>query len=321
MLGETYKKLGQFQEILKKCILDRFGNNLPQDKVNLLNSTNFVIESELVHFKTGSEIQGKILRSMLQSIVDINCIKEFTLEDNTTITVPYGDDLEVEIIEFYATNIADKYKFSIDSKKDKLTLAYELMDLLGTNFDNIVLNNKADKILEIEGLELFATTYNRDILRPYGTAPVVDVIDDDKVVTHLDPTVNESTPTSEEVNILDLVSGEESNVEIPASEQKKENDSETKKDKQSILSEEKYKELCMKFARNEELTPQEFNMLLMSTPDLIDPNGNVDNQSVDLVDTSLTEEVKSRGFTISSFSTYFIIFSFLLLLLFVFMVM
>ena len=79
MLGETYKKLGQFQEILKKCLIDRFGANLTEDKANLLNSTNFVIESELVNFKTGTEIQGKILRDMLKSIIHIKTINTNTI--------------------------------------------------------------------------------------------------------------------------------------------------------------------------------------------------------------------------------------------------
>ena len=276
MLGETYKKLGQFQEILKKCIIDRFGGCLSQDKIDLLNSTNFVIESELVNFKTGAEIQGKILRDMLKSIIHIKCIKELTQENGKTTNIIYGEDIEYEIIEFYAANIADRYKFGIDSIDNRLSIAFELMDIFGSNFDNVMLNKNVNEILSMNEAAIFASNYN-----------------------------NNSTNTSEDVNIMDYVDSNPTNKP---------------EENKSILSEEEYKNLCMKFARNEALSPEEFNKLLMATPDLLDENdiSNISNTDENNIN---NQEVMSRGFTISSLSTYFVILAMLLLIVFGFLVL
>lgn len=275
MLGETYKKLGQFQEILKKCIIDRFGASLSQDKIDLLNSTNYVIESELVHFKTGTEIQGKILRDMLRSIIHIKCIKEFTQEDGSTTNIIYGEDIEKEIIEFYAANIADRYKFGIDSSSNRLSIAFELMDIFGPNFDKVMLSKNANEILSMNEAALFASNYNN------------------------------RTSSNEEVNIMDYVDVAHTNNE---------------KENKSILSDEEYKELCMKYARNEALSPEEFNKLLMATPDLVDDD--MKKSSNGIAENSLDEqEIKSRGFTLSFLSTYLVILAMLVLIVFGFLVL
>lgn len=273
MLGETYKKLGQFQEILKKCIVDRFGGNLTQDKIDLLNSTNYVIESELVHLKTGAEIQGKILRDMLRSIIHIKCIKPLTQEDGSTTNIIFGEDIEKEIIEFYASNIADRYKFGIDSSDIRLSTAFELMDVFGPNFDKVMLNNNINEILSMNEAALFATNYNN------------------------------TSYTGEEVNISNYVTSNDEN-------------------KNSILSEDEYKNLCMKFARNESLTPEEYEKLLMATPDLLDDKEKANLSSNRYAENTLEEQdIKSRGFALSSLSTYFIILAMVILIVFGFLVL
>lgn len=278
MLGETYKKLGQFQEILKKCIVDRFGGNLSQDKIDKLNSTNFVIESELVHFKTATEIQGKILRDMLRSIIHIKCIKEFTQDNGSATNIIYGEDIENEIIEFYASNIADRYKFGIDSSNNRLSLAFELMDIFGPNFDKVMLNNNAVEILNMNEAALFATNYN-----------------------------NGSSTNNEEVNIMDY-------VEAAPADKPQEN--------KSILSDEEYKNLIMKFARNEALSPDEFNKLLMATPDLMDENEIKNLGGNGIAENTVEEqEIKSRGFTLSFLSTYLVLLAMLILIVFGFLVL
>jgi hypothetical protein len=73
----------------------------------------------------------------------------------------------------------------------------------------------------------------------------------------------------------------------------------------------------MKFARNEVLTPQEFNMLLMATPQLVSEEDKMKmaNASVDLAEQPEKQEVVFRGFTISAFPTYFVILSIILLVI------
>ena len=39
MLNDIIERLKQFEVILKKCILDRFGTNLPQNKIDIINNT------------------------------------------------------------------------------------------------------------------------------------------------------------------------------------------------------------------------------------------------------------------------------------------
>ena len=280
MIEETYKKLTQFQEILKKCIIDRFGSNLKPEKISLLNSTNYVIESELVNSKNGAEIQGKILRDMLRSIIDLKCFKDFLQEDGSTITITYGEDIEKEIIEFYAVNIADKYKFGIDSSSSNLPLAYELLNMFDSNFDQLMLNKNAKEILSMNEALLFTSNYENDLLSKH-------------------------TSISTDINILDDT---DSNIK-PSVEG----------ESNSILSDDKYKELCMKFARNESLTQQEFNMLLMSTPNLMDDSERkkIENQSANISE----QEVKSRGFTFGALPTYFIILIMILLIIFGFLIL
>lgn len=331
MPEETLKQLKQFESILKNCILDRFKGNLPENKKNLLMNTEFIKIENFVGLKNGNEIQGKVLRDMLRCIITIKSTKEFPLDNGTNITLPIGEDIENEIIEFYAANIADKYKFGINPGNPNLSLAFSLIESLGSNVDNIILNSNVVQMFAQPAVENFAKTYTDNLLKPYSVAKV-------EIVSN-EPIAIVDDPVSEEIDILSLDPVEKETVEtvqfetvditpsVPVKEEPKEvkegPTSIFESKEQNIISEEKYKELCLKFARNEVLTPQEFNMLLMATPQLMseEDKNKMANSSVDLGSQNESQEVIFRGFTISAFPTYFVILSIVLLLILGFIIL
>lgn len=324
MSEDVYKQLIQFEQILKNCIVDRFGTSLSQDKKNVLLNGSYLDKEKFATMNSGNEIQGKILRDMLKSIISIKSIKEFTLDNGTKMTLPIGEDIESEIIEFYATNIADKYQFGIDAKNPKLTLAFGLIEGLGSNVDNAVLNNDINAIFAMPGVAHFAKTYTDDLLSNYSTAKTNDNSNSPMVI--VDDPVTSETPISEEIDILSLTNTPDSTDEIietisleptldnATPEQQTQNNV---ADKQGVVSEEQYKELCMKYARNETLTPEEFNVLLMATPELVSEEDKLKmtNTTANLSDSTEKHEVIFRGFTITAFPTYFVILSIVLLVI------
>ncbi len=336
MSEEIMNQLKQFETILKNCILDRFKSNLSEDKKNILMSTSYLKAEELSVLKSGNEIQGKILRDMLSSIINIKSTKEFALGNGTNITLPVGEDIEKEIIEFYASNIADKYKFGINPGNPNLSLAFGLIECFGDKIDNMILNSNIIQMFTQPSAANFAKTYTDELLKPYSTvnleSPTGNVVElvDDPV---------KSEPVNEEVDILSLTNNQESNVTealdiietidlTPVEEETQVSAAPVQvqpqpQTQQSVISEDKYKDLCMKFARNEELTPEEYNMLVMSTPDLLseDDKNKLASANVDTPEQTESHEVVFRGFTISAFQTYFVVLSIILLVVLGFIIL
>lgn len=243
MLNDIIERLKQFEVILKKCILDRFGTNLPQNKIDIINNTSYVDENIMNGLKNGNEIQGRILRHMLDSIISFKCNKDFVLKNNTKISVPYGEDIEKELIELYASEIAQKYKFNIDYTTLSLEKANSLREILGDTFDFSVLNLNCEVVLDNPNLSLFATNYNNEILQKYENEPPATIKVIDLSNNNGESVINNSY------------------VEEPISSEA-----------DSILTDEEYQELCMKYARNEVLTQEEFTKLLKGTPELLNEN-------------------------------------------------
>ena len=70
MLGENLNKLKQFESILKQCLIKRFGSFLPENKVSLLNNTEYIIGNEFTDGMDRNTFQGNILRNMLDSLIN-----------------------------------------------------------------------------------------------------------------------------------------------------------------------------------------------------------------------------------------------------------
>lgn len=276
MLNDIIERLKQFEVILKKCILDRFGTNLPQNKIDIINNTSYVDENIMNGLKNGNEIQGRILRHMLDSIISFKCNKDFVLKNNTKISVPYGEDIEKELIELYASEIAQKYKFNIDYTTLSLEKANSLREILGDTFDFSVLNLNCEVVLDNPNLSLFATNYNNEILQKYENEPPATIKVIDLSNNNGEGVINNSY------------------VEEPVSSEA-----------DSILTDEEYQELCMKYARNEVLTQEEFTKLLKGTPELLNENTVEDfsNHNVSVINNDHVKKLE-LGFASPSLALY-----------------
>lgn len=170
MQESVLNKLKQFESILKKCLQARFGNNLPQDKVTLLNNTEFVNAEELQGLTNRNDIQGAILRKMLNSIINLSTNKTFNLENNQNVTLEYGKDIQSGIVEYYAKEISSKYKFDINELPGLLSdieLVKVIKERLEERLDKEIFNKTAIELLNIEGLAEFAKKYDKDLIDKY----------------------------------------------------------------------------------------------------------------------------------------------------------
>ena len=285
MLNGIIDRLKQFEVILKKCILDRFGSNLPENKKQILNNTNYVDDNIMNGLKNGNEIQGRILRLMLDSIIDFKCEKNFILKNGSSISVLYGEDIENELIELYAAEIAQKYKFNINVSTSPLESANTIKAALGDGFDFNILNLNSITIMDNPNLSLFTTNYNETLLKKYEVESTADNIN----------TVEVSNNTGLEV--IDLSN---SSTEITPNYV-----TDISEEVDSILTDEEYQQLCMKYARNEEMTQEEFNKLLKATPNLLN-NGNVEEFAGHNVSVLSNDEASKMelGYTSSSLALY-----------------
>lgn len=297
MLNDIIDRLRQFEVILKKCLIDKFGSNLPENKKDILNNTSFVNDNIMAGLKTGNEIQGRILRNMLRCIINFKCNKNFTLSDGKTINVLYGEDIEKEVIELYAYEISQKYKFNIDFTTSGLEKIKTIKDALGDAFDFNILNLNAEVVLDNPNLSLFTTNYNQEILNKHENVASVSIED------NLD-----------DVEVIELSSDSKSTITSDYEEVVEEN---VISESDSILTDEEYQQLCMKYARNEELTQEEFNKLLKATPDLLN-NGNVEEFAGHNVNVLSNDESRKLelGYTSPSLALYlFSVFITLLIIL------
>ena len=75
------------------------------------------------------------------------------------------------------------------------------------------------------------------------------------------------------------------------------------KNQRNILSKEEYERICMKYARGEELSDDEYKALLISTPDLMT------DEEIDKLDISAPKLVleSNSGFSYKAMIIYFII--------------
>jgi len=159
MLGENLNKLKQFESVLKQCLIKRFGSFLPENKVSLLNNTEYIIGNEFTDGMDRNTFQGNILRNMLDSLIDITCLKEISLDGINTTTIVYGRELEDGVIEYYAQELSRLFKFNINDKpelKENSYLAAMLKTVYGDRLDYKVFTDNAIKLLNIDELKEIA---------------------------------------------------------------------------------------------------------------------------------------------------------------------
>ncbi len=114
MTEENLNKLKQFENILKQCLIKRFGSFLPKNKASLLMNTDYLNNDILKITPDRNYIQGTVLRNMLDSIIDVTCIKELNVNNELISISNYGRYLEDGLIEYYVQELAKLFKFNVN---------------------------------------------------------------------------------------------------------------------------------------------------------------------------------------------------------------
>lgn len=156
MPGITLDKLKQFESLIKKCLVAKYGKYLPQDKVTLLNSTSFVNEDILKNVNSVETAQGNTIRAVLGGIIDVRCTKEIKIDEKLE-SIDYGSYLQDGLIEYYTQELANKYHLRVDDKpelKDNLDMIVALKNRLDEeNFNEMAFTKNAVEILDAAGIE------------------------------------------------------------------------------------------------------------------------------------------------------------------------
>jgi len=170
MLDVTLNKLKEFEVILKKYLIDYFGTYLPEDKIAILNNTSYIDINELKDITNQRELNGRVLRNMLNSILTITCYKEMKINDENSVSLLYGEYLQNGIIEYYAEQISLKYGFDINEipeLRDNLDLVKKLYERLENGLDPKVFNYNALELLNLKGLEDIASVCDEKAMDEY----------------------------------------------------------------------------------------------------------------------------------------------------------
>ena len=169
-MNEDLNKIKQFENSLKAFLLVEFGTYLPEDKVSLLNATNYSDESLLKNNLSDSEIRGQLTRMMLNDLINIECTKELTVEEGMVIELPYGQNLQEALIEYYAKNLSEKYGFNINEVPglaNDLETIKLLNEKLNGTLNEQVFNTDAVKLLKASNLKELVEKEDEEAIKKY----------------------------------------------------------------------------------------------------------------------------------------------------------
>lgn len=168
-MDNVLNKIKQFENTLKMLLLENYGKFLPENKISLLNATNYTTNN-LLDGKTSSEIRGEITRRMLGDLIDLNCTKEIVLFDGNTINIAYGSALEETLINYYANALSQKYHFDINAVEglnEDLETVKLLYEKLGDGLDSSVFTEDAVKLLTKANIKELTEKYDQKELESY----------------------------------------------------------------------------------------------------------------------------------------------------------
>lgn len=168
-MQDSLSLIKQFESQLKAQLIAEFGQYLPDDKVSLLNATNY-LENNYNETLSQSEINGRITRNMLDDLIDVECMKDIALEDGNTVSIKYGESLEDALIEYYAHNLSVKYHFDINEiqeLKNDLETIKMLNQKLDGKLDSSVFSYDAVKLLQKAGFQELIHECDEDALKKY----------------------------------------------------------------------------------------------------------------------------------------------------------
>ena len=160
----------EFEKEIKRILTEKFGMFLPENKISLLNNTIFATEALLSDMNTVEEMQGTIIRKNIDLLVDMKTTKDFTLEDGSVVSIPYGEEIENGIIEFYTKKISEEYGIHINEipelQKD-LNFIILIDQKLKDGLDPKAFSTDAIKLLDSEDIKGAVSAYDSLILNQY----------------------------------------------------------------------------------------------------------------------------------------------------------
>ena len=168
-MQDDLNKYKQFESQLKAYLIQEFGKFLPEDKISLLNNTDYATKNYNKDLSE-EENHGKITRSMLKDVINIECSKVIEVEEGVSLPIQYGKNLETALIEYYAQNLSQKYGFNINEipeLKNDLETIKLLNQKLDSTFDPTVFNSDAVKLLDTANIKELIERYDSDAIKEY----------------------------------------------------------------------------------------------------------------------------------------------------------
>ncbi len=164
----SLEKAREFESLVKRVLISKYGKMLPSDKITLLNTTEFLDESIIK--ADPSNVYGEVIRKVVGSVIDVTCTKELYISEDESKDIIYGEYLEEGLIEFYSRKIAEKFNLNLEDKpelKDNLDMVQKLYEKLGEGLDEKVFSEDALEILDAAELEELITECDNQAIESY----------------------------------------------------------------------------------------------------------------------------------------------------------
>ena len=164
----SLEKAREFESLVKRVLMSKYGKMLPSDKITLLNTTEFLDESIIK--ADPSNVYGEVIRKVVGSVIDVTCTKELYISEDEAKDIIYGKYLEEGLIEFYSRKIAEKFNLNLEDKpelKDNLDMVQKLYEKLGEGLDEKVFSEDALEILDAAELEELITECDNQAIESY----------------------------------------------------------------------------------------------------------------------------------------------------------
>ena len=164
----SLEKAREFESLVKRVLMSKYGKMLPSDKITLLNTTEFLDESIIK--ADPSNVYGEVIRKVVGSVIDVTCTKELYISEDEAKDIIYGEYLEEGLIEFYSRKIAEKFNLNLEDKpelKDNLEMVQKLYEKLGEGLDEKVFSEDALEILDAAELEELLTECDNQAIESY----------------------------------------------------------------------------------------------------------------------------------------------------------
>lgn len=180
----SLEKAREFESLVKRVLMSKYGKMLPSDKITLLNTTEFLDESIIK--ADPSNVYGEVIRKVVGSVIDVTCTKELYISEDEAKDIIYGEYLEEGLIEFYSRKIAEKFNLNLEDKpelKDNLDMVQKLYEKLGEGLDEKVFSEDGLEILDAAELEELITECDNQAIESYlnnlSTAKGIDEVKDE----------------------------------------------------------------------------------------------------------------------------------------------